>query len=263
MVFLDIDDRLNRIPAAYADPREVERRMHRDYDTTQRVPDIFLLNGRSFPFTLRDSPIVVKSDEHTKLRILNMGGRPLYFHTHGHHPTLTDVDGRAVPPGGRLTRDTFDVGPAQRVDLSLDTGSSSPNAAGPGMWMVHDHTPVASTNKGIGPGGNHTMIVYEDAAPAMPGMPRMPGMPGMAMGSAAGSPPMDPAAHAQHMHARYFDPAYYQGGKPVFEPEIFNTTAQAYDKGARSPQRAQSPPAAPSTYPTRDAEARPRCRDST
>ncbi len=218
LVFLDIDDRLNRIAAAYADPREVERRMHRDYDTTQRVPDIFLLNGRAFPFTLRDSPIVVQPDEHTKLRILNMGGRPVYFHTHGHHPTLTDVDGRPVPPAARLTRDTFDVGPAQRIDLSLDTGSRSPNAAGPGHWMVHDHTPVASTNKGIGPGGNHTMIVYEE--PAAPGLATVAGM--------------DPAAHAMHMHARFFDPAYYQGRQPVFEPEIFNTTAQAYRQGMKA-----------------------------
>ena len=34
--------------------------MHREYDSTKRQPDIFLLNGRSFPFTLRDSLIEVK-----------------------------------------------------------------------------------------------------------------------------------------------------------------------------------------------------------
>ena len=32
LVYMDIDDRLNRIPAAYSDPREIEKRMHRDYD---------------------------------------------------------------------------------------------------------------------------------------------------------------------------------------------------------------------------------------
>ena len=215
LVYLDIDDRLNRIPAAFADPRVVERRMHRDYDSTQRVPDIFLLNGRSFPFTLRDSPIVVKPDEHTLLRILNMGGRAIYFHTHGHHPTLTEVDGRPVPSGGRLVRDTFEVGPSQRIDLSLDTGLTSPNAAGPGHWMVHDHTPMASTNKGVGPGGNHTAIVYEDAAVVAPGP--------------------SAAEHAQHQHARYFDPAYYRGEVPAFEPEIFNTTATAYGGSTAAP----------------------------
>ena len=38
LVYMDIDDRLNRIPAAYPDPQEIERRMHRDYDTAQRRP---------------------------------------------------------------------------------------------------------------------------------------------------------------------------------------------------------------------------------
>ncbi len=32
MVYMDIDARLNRIPAAYKDPREIEKRMHREYD---------------------------------------------------------------------------------------------------------------------------------------------------------------------------------------------------------------------------------------
>ena len=74
---MDVDDRLHRIPAAYRDPREIEKRMHRDYDTTQRKPNIFLLNGRAFPFTLRDTPIVVKPNETTKLRVLNAGGHTL------------------------------------------------------------------------------------------------------------------------------------------------------------------------------------------
>ena len=97
LVYMDIDDRLNRIPAAYSDPREIEKRMHRDYDSTQRVPNIFMLNGRSFPFTMRDTPILVKPDETTKLRILNVGARTIHLHTHGHHPTLTHLDGRPVP----------------------------------------------------------------------------------------------------------------------------------------------------------------------
>ena len=84
LVYMDIDDRLNRIPAAYKDPREIEKRMHREYDSTQRQPNIFLLNGRSFPFTLRDTPIEVKSGQRVKLRVLNAGARPIKLHTHGH-----------------------------------------------------------------------------------------------------------------------------------------------------------------------------------
>ena len=48
LVYMDIDSRLNRIPAAVEDPREIEMRMHREYDTTQAQSDVFLLNGRSF-----------------------------------------------------------------------------------------------------------------------------------------------------------------------------------------------------------------------
>ena len=94
-------------------------------------------------------------------RVLNAGGHTLHLHTHGHHPTLTDLDGYALPAGARVTRDTFDVGPGQRVDLALATGDDGYHASGPGVWMMHDHSPHASSNKGIGPGGNHTAIVYE------------------------------------------------------------------------------------------------------
>ncbi len=210
LVYMDIDDRLNRIPAAYQDPREIEKRMHRDYDSTQRKPNIFLLNGRSFPFTLRDTPIVVKPDETTKLRILNVGARTLYLHTHGHHPTLTHLDGYPVPKDMRITRDTFDVGPAQRIDLALRTGKDGVHAAGPGVWLMHDHAQPAASNKGINPGGDHTAIVYEDFL----------GADGL---------PQDNIGHSGH--AEYFKPEYYQGKVPVFDPQIFGTTVENYEKG--------------------------------
>jgi manganese oxidase len=217
LVYMDVDDRLNRIPAAYSDPREIERRMFRDYDSTQRKPDIFLLNGRSFPFTVRDTPILVRPDETTKLRILNVGGRTLALHTHGHHPTLTDLDGYPVPKAAQITRDTFTVAPAQRIDLALRTGSDGYYASGPGVWLMHDHTPEASSNKGISPGGDHTMIVYE-------GFLGADGLPIHQAGDAA--------------HALHFDPAYYQGRRPVFDPKIFHSTEENYDK-----DRKPDPPA--------------------
>jgi FtsP/CotA-like multicopper oxidase with cupredoxin domain/Cu/Ag efflux protein CusF len=230
LVYMDIDDRLNRIPAAHSDPREIERRMHRDYDVTQRRPDVFLLNGRSYPFTMRDTPILVKPDETTKLRILNVGARTLSLHTHGHHPTLTDVDGRPVPLLAQITRDTFLVGPAQRIDLALRTGSDETYANGPGVWLMHDHTQPAASNKGISPGGDHTMIVYQGFM----------GPDGL---------PIHPAG--DFGHAQHFDPAYYQGKRPVFPPEIFHATAETYDKGLN-----KDPPAGGTfDYPVRDKPA--------
>jgi manganese oxidase len=217
LVYMDVDERLNHIPATYRDPREIEWRMHRDYDTTRRVSDIFLLNGRSFPFTLRDTPILVRSGEVTRLRVLNIGPSTIYLHSHGHHPTQTDLDGIPLPEGLRLTRDTFDVGPAQRIDLALRAGSDGLYASGPGVWMMHDHSAVASTNAGIYPGGNQTEIVYDDAPDMM-------------------------AGHAAHM--KYFDPKYYQGKVPVFDPRLFATSPDRYPNSVAAP-----PPTA--AYPAR------------
>jgi FtsP/CotA-like multicopper oxidase with cupredoxin domain len=232
LVYMDIDDRLNRIPAAYSDPREIEKRMHRDYDVTQAKSNIFLLNGRSFPFTLRDSPILVKPDEMTKLRILNVGPRSIFVHTHGHHPTLTDLDGYPVPKEAQITRDVFDVGPGQRADLALRTGSDGYYASGPGVWLVHDHAQPAATNKGINPGGDHTAIIY-DGYLGDDGLPK------------------DPTGHASH--EPYFNPDYYKGKVPVFDPKIFGTTLENYEKGWPT-----TPPAGGAfDYPKRDDNLAP------
>lgn len=207
LVYMDIDARLNRIPAAYTDPREIEKRMHREYESTQRQPNIFLLNGRSFPFTLRDTPIEVNSGERVKLRILNAGARPMKLHFHGHHLTVTHLDGYALPLEARYTRDVFDVGAAQRIDLELRTGSDDFYASGPGVWIMHDHTEQTTTNKGISPGGDITAIVYN-------GFMGDDGLPKVATSL-----------------ERFFDPEYYLGHIPVFDPAIFNTTRKEYEYG--------------------------------
>ena len=207
LVYMDVDDRLNRLVAASALPVDVAKRVEA-YDTTHRVPNIFLLNGRAFPFTMRDTPILVKSDETTKLRVLNVGDHTVALHTHGHHPLLTDLDGIAVPPAAQVARDTFDIGPGQRVDLALRTSSDGTYASGPGIWMMHDHTLAAATNKGVWPGGNHTMIIYDQAT----------GKDGMA-----------------HMHdGRTWDPAYYRAPPPLFDPGMFHLTDKSYAE-RRSP----------------------------
>ncbi len=228
LVYMDIDDRLNRIPAAYTDPREIEKRMHREYDSTQRQPNVFLLNGRSFPFTLRDTPIEVKEGERVKLRILNAGARPMKLHTHGHHPTLTHLDGYPVPAGMRVTRDVFDLGAAQRIDLELRPGSDSFHASGPGVWIMHDHTEHAVTNKGISPGGDITAIVYDGFMDEMTGLPRV----------------------ATSLE-RFFDPEYYLGQVPVFDPAIFNTTRSDYEYGWPEDE----PEGGPFSYPLRESSA--------
>ncbi|MFQ5765951.1 MAG: multicopper oxidase domain-containing protein, partial [Rhodospirillales bacterium] len=224
LVYMDIDARLNRIPAAYKDPREIEKRMHREYDSTQRQPNIFLLNGRSFPFTLRDTPIKVKAGGRVKLRILNAGERPIMLHTHGHHPILTHLDGYPVPAGMRVTRDVFTIGAAQRIDLELRPGNDDRYASGPGVWIMHDHTEHTVTNKGISPGGDITTIVYD-------GFMGKDGLPKTATSL-----------------KRFFDPEYYRGKVPVFDPAIFNTTREEYEYGWPE----EKPEGGKFTYPVRD-----------
>jgi len=222
LVYTDIDDRLNAIPATTRDPREIEKRMHREYDSTQRRPNVFLLNGRSFPFTLRDTPINVQPGEKVLLRILNAGARTISLHTHGHHPILVARDGYAVPPGQRYARDVFTISAAQRIDLELRAGSDDRYASGPGVWLIHDHTEQAVTNNGINPGGDITAIVYE-------GFTDEDGLPRVATSL-----------------KRFFDPDYYRGKVPVFAPEIFHTTREYYEEGLDPPAAGARPP-----YPVR------------
>jgi hypothetical protein len=72
----------------------------------------------------------------------------------------------------RETRDVFIVGPAQRVDLDLQTDKDGYAASGPGVWLLHGHTEQATTNRGINPGGDLTALVY-DGFVASNGLPRV------------------------------------------------------------------------------------------
>ena len=193
--------------ARQSDPRRYE---HDEYPANERLPESL---SEYFPFTLRDTPIKVKPNERIKLRVLNAGARTVSLHTHGHHPILTHVDGYPVPEAARLTRDVFTIGPAQRIDLELRTTQDNFYASGPGVWIMHDHTEQAVTNKGISPGGDITAIVYEKFM-GKDGLPKT-------------------AVSLK----RFFDPNYYQGKIPVFDPAIFNTTLADYEKGWAKPRR--------------------------
>ena len=136
--------------------------------------------------------------------------RTISLHTHGHHPTLTHVDGYPVPDGMRYTRDVFTIGPSQRIDLLLRTTPDNYYASGPGVWLMHDHNEIAVTNQGISPGGDLTAIVY-DSFIGPDGLPKV-------------ATSLD----------RFFDPEYYRGKVPVFDPAIFHSTAADYEQRWRT-----------------------------
>ncbi|MGI9258198.1 MAG: multicopper oxidase domain-containing protein [Gammaproteobacteria bacterium] len=160
--YLELDGDLNDRIQRFNDPRLITQSMHRDYDVTDAESDYFTLNGLSFPYTFRESLVVVEPDERIKLRVANGGSTPIAFHTHGHKVTITHRDGVAADPAAQITRDVVAIDMAQRLDLSLETTDDGFHSYGSGIWLFHDHRSRGVTTDGIGPGGNISAIVYDD-----------------------------------------------------------------------------------------------------
>lgn len=159
--YQDIDRELHNLIQTANDSRLLAKSYNRDYNITERTPDYFMLNGRSFPYTLRESLIIVKPEEKIKLRVLNAGDQQLSLHTHGFKPTATHFDGVKLKPTAQIQRDVFTLGPAQRVDLELYAHNDGLNNMGAGIWTYHDHNELGVTTDGIYPGGHISSIVFE------------------------------------------------------------------------------------------------------
>lgn len=114
--------------------------------------DMFLVNGRAHGAI---PPLVVAEGERVLLRIINAGHMAHPIHGHGHSFKLVATDGNAVPEGLEWVKDTFLVGPAERVDLEF-------NANNPGVWMFHCHIEHHMAN------GMMTLIQYEGEQPTGP-----------------------------------------------------------------------------------------------
>lgn len=156
------DKELHEIVARSAnDPRLIAKHMNMEYDTTDAKDDYFMLNGRSFPYTLRESLIEMKEDEKVKLRVLNGHTEPLALHIHGHKPTVTHYDGVDNGPATYIQRDVHGMVPAQRMDLELNGKDDGLNSFGQGIWMFHDHVEKAFTTNGVGEGGDISLVVYD------------------------------------------------------------------------------------------------------
>ncbi|MGZ4998127.1 MAG: multicopper oxidase domain-containing protein [Methylobacter sp.] len=156
------DKELHELVARSAnDPRLIAKHMNMEYDTTDAKDDYFMLNGRSFPYTLRESLIEMKQDEKVKLRVLNGHTESLALHIHGHKPIITHYDGVDNGPGSYIQRDVHGMVPAQRIDLELSGVDDGLNSFGQGIWMFHDHVEKAFTTDGVGEGGDISLVVYD------------------------------------------------------------------------------------------------------
>ncbi|MFB6116142.1 MAG: multicopper oxidase domain-containing protein [Candidatus Nanosalina sp.] len=193
LLYQGVDRELHSIIRKSNDPRIIAEKINREYDVTERDPDYFLLNGLSFPYTLRESQVVVEKNQSTKLRILNSGSETISIHTHGHRPVKTHVDG--VKLDDPVRRDVFSISAAQRIDLRLNTSDDGLNSYGPGIWFFHNHREESVTTNGIAPGGDITLITYEEMLKKN-GMPRHP-----------------------NNWRKYFSEKYYKGEVPVWYGE--------------------------------------------
>lgn len=159
--YSDLFKKLSDTVQKYADTRLRLLAQHRDWNITQDQPNYFLLNGRSFPYTLQESLVVVKPNERVKLRLLNGGSGGVAIHTHGNRLTVTHLDGIPLNPQAQYIRDVVDLAPAQRVDAELNTTDDGLHNYGEGIWIMHDHHEAAQTTDGIYPGGSIGAIAFE------------------------------------------------------------------------------------------------------
>jgi len=202
--YLDLDQQLSERIRQYNDPRLITRSMHRDYDITDSTVDYFTLNGRSFPYTFRESLLVANDGDRILLRVVNGGSKGIALHTHGHKFTTIQRDGVKVPASARAPQDVLWLATSQRADLALELVNDGLHAYGPGIWPFHDHQYKGVTTDGIGPGGNISAIVYREYLDE-DGWPRTLGV------------SYDP----------YFTKAFYRKEVPVWEsyaPKLFSDT---------------------------------------
>jgi plastocyanin len=161
------------------DPRLTAKHLNHDYNITKSTPSYFLLNGRSFPYTIRESLIEMQPDEKVKLRVLNASDETVALHLHGHKPTATHYDGVDNGPSSYITRDVHSLATAQRLDLELSGVDDGLHSFGEGVWMFHDHVEKTFTTNGVGEGGGISLVVYkkflnEKGIPSLHGMDLSP-----------------------------------------------------------------------------------------
>lgn len=159
--YIGSDKELHNIIQQYNDPRLIAEAMNQHYRLSDRKPEYFTLNGKSFPYTIPESLVVVGPNEKVKLRMFNGGEDMLAMHTHGHKATITHYDGIEHNPEAQITRDIYSLMGAQRVDLELDTTDDGLHSYGEGVWLFHDHNEFGITTDSAMPGGNVSIIVYE------------------------------------------------------------------------------------------------------
>jgi len=230
--YQSIDKELHALSQSANDPRLIAKAMNQDYDITDATDDYFIMNGRAFPYTLRESLITVNPNEKVKLRVLNGHTETMALHAHGHKATETHYDGVEQNPQAQVTRDVYMLAPAQRLDLALNTTDDGLHSFGSGIWMFHDHVEKAFTTNGMGEGGSISLIVYKDyleenGTPGTHGMDLKP----------------------------YFTKAFWERKIPVWQNYMDDWNSLGEPAGMRATAPAASAPGQPTTVSAAPAPA--------
>ncbi len=109
-----------------------------------------LINGHPYPLV---KPIITKIGEAVRIRIINAGNIPHYFHFHGMQLLVVAKDGNTLKQPYYLN--TIPSFPGQAIDVIM-----KPEIRG--WWAVHDHAEWGSTNNGHFPGGAMFLIGVAD-----------------------------------------------------------------------------------------------------
>ena len=100
-------------------------------------PNFFTINGKSYPST---ETIQAKVGDKILIRFIGSQSAFIHpMHIHGGPFTILATDGVTVPDGGRLVKDTVNVGPGERYDVLWQ-------AREPGKWLLHCHINHHTTN---------------------------------------------------------------------------------------------------------------------
>ncbi len=113
----------------------------------------YTINGHSFPSTLDDDLLSIKTGEKALVRFINMGAQNHPMHLHGHQFEVVAIDGN--PAAAVQKMNTVNLPPGQTIDIVIE-GTNA------GTWMFHCHITPHVTNKGVYPGGMLTVLDYED-----------------------------------------------------------------------------------------------------
>ena len=127
-----------------------------DHDFVMQLHEIegnYTINGHSFPATLDEDLLSIKTGETARVRFINMGSFHHPMHLHGHQFRVYAIDGN--PIAFKAYQNTIDLAPGTTADVIIE-------GTNPGTWTFHCHIISHVANKGVYPGGMLTLLDYED-----------------------------------------------------------------------------------------------------